>query len=135
MQYLNVNSAWWVDISHQLTRNILHQVGEPYIIWYVMYRQSSIEVAMHLLQFIFVSDSGFRIPLAHFPTAQCPASVLYLQFWEGVMRVKRACFACVSRQRKTVEISVYICSHFQRHLNTFGHSCIIIRNIHDAFTK
>ena len=57
--------------------------------------ESSIEVATHLLQFIFVSDSGFRFLLAHFPTTQCPASVLYLQFWEGVMRMKRAGFTYV----------------------------------------
>ena len=50
---------------------------------------SSVEIATHLMQFIFLSDGGFRFPVAHFPTAQCPSSVLYLQFWEGVMQLKR----------------------------------------------
>lgn len=27
---------------------------------------------------MFLSDGGFRFPIAHFPTAQCPASVLYI---------------------------------------------------------
>ena len=37
----------------------------------------TVSVATHLLQFIFLGDGGFRFPVAHFPTAQCPASVLY----------------------------------------------------------
>ena len=42
--------------------------------------ESSVQLATHLLQFIFLSDGGFRSPLAHFPTSQCPPSVTYLQF-------------------------------------------------------
>jgi hypothetical protein len=49
-----------------------------------------IQIATHILQFIFLSDSGFRFPVAHFPTAQCPLSALYFQFWEGVLCMKQA---------------------------------------------
>ena len=58
--------------------------------------RSPVDLATHLLQFIFLSDCGFRFPLAHFPTKQCPPSTLYLQFWEGVMQMKRAGFTYVS---------------------------------------
>lgn len=54
--------------------------------------QSTVQLATHLLQFVFLSVGGFRFPLAHFPTKQCPPSILYLQFWEGVMQTKRAGF-------------------------------------------
>ena len=61
---------------------------------------SDIQVASHLLQFIFLSDSGFRFPLAHFPTTQCPPSSLYFQFWEGVLRMKQAGFRYVQQHNK-----------------------------------
>lgn len=50
------------------------------------------QIATHILQFIFLSDSGFRFPVAHFPTAQCPPSALYFKFWEGVLMMKQAGF-------------------------------------------
>ncbi|CAB4015801.1 Hypothetical predicted protein, partial [Paramuricea clavata] len=48
------------------------------------------QIATHLLQYVFLSDCGFRFPLAHFPTTTCPP--LYLQFWEGVLQMKKAGF-------------------------------------------
>lgn len=54
--------------------------------------QSSVNLATHLLQFIFLSDGGFTFPLANFPTKQCPPSILYLQFYEGVLQMKRTGF-------------------------------------------
>ncbi|XP_028392672.1 uncharacterized protein LOC114517214 [Dendronephthya gigantea] len=50
------------------------------------------QIATHILQFIFLSDGGFRFPVAHFPTAQCPPSTLYFKFWEGVLLMKQAGF-------------------------------------------
>ena len=50
------------------------------------------EIASHLLQFVFISDCGFRFPVANFATPQCPPSVLYFHFWEGVLAMKRAGF-------------------------------------------
>ncbi len=52
-------------------------------------------MATHLLQFIFLSDGGFRFPVADFPTAQCPTSVLYMKFWEGVLQMRKAGFMYV----------------------------------------
>ncbi|XP_070556443.1 uncharacterized protein [Ptychodera flava] len=40
--------------------------------------------ATHVLQFVFVGDGGFRYPVAHFPTRECPPTTLYRLFWEGV---------------------------------------------------
>ncbi len=39
----------------------------------------------HLLQFIFLSDCGFRFPLAHFPTKQWPPSTFHLQTFREKM--------------------------------------------------
>ena len=47
------------------------------------------QVATHLLQYVLISDNGFRFPLAHFPTSTCPPTILYIQFWEGVYRWKK----------------------------------------------
>ena len=58
-------------------------------------RESGVQIASHLLQFQFLSDGGFRFPLAHFPTLECPPSVLYIQFWEGVLQLRRAGFRSV----------------------------------------
>lgn len=55
-------------------------------------KEAKTQVATHLLQFVFLSDSGFRFPLAHFPTNTCPASLLYMQFWEGVLQMRKAGF-------------------------------------------
>ncbi|XP_070556446.1 uncharacterized protein [Ptychodera flava] len=40
--------------------------------------------ATHVLQFVFVGDGGFRYPVAHFPTRECPPTTLYRLFLEGV---------------------------------------------------
>ena len=44
-------------------------------------------LATHVLQFIFISDCGFRFPIAQFPSGQCSPSDLYLQFWKGVEKM------------------------------------------------
>lgn len=53
---------------------------------------SKITQATHILQFVFLSDGGFCFPVAHFPTEQCPPSVLYMIFWEGVLQMRKAGF-------------------------------------------
>ncbi|KAK3697241.1 hypothetical protein QZH41_010133 [Actinostola sp. cb2023] len=50
------------------------------------------EVATHLLQFVFISDSGFRFPIAHFPVKQTSPAILYEKFWEVVLWMKIASF-------------------------------------------
>jgi len=43
------------------------------------------ELATHVLQFIYVSDNGFRFPVAQFPSKDCTPSSLYFCFWDGVL--------------------------------------------------
>ena len=45
------------------------------------------ELATHVLQFIFLGDSGFRFPLAQYPSAHCTPSDLYFVFWKGVLKM------------------------------------------------
>ena len=40
-------------------------------------------MATHVLQFYCLGDSGFRFPIARFPSGGCTASTLYFIFWEG----------------------------------------------------
>lgn len=47
-------------------------------------KHSNPELATHVLQFIFISDSGFRFPVAQWPSGNCTPSDLYHLFWEGV---------------------------------------------------
>ncbi|KAK3738201.1 hypothetical protein QZH41_012782, partial [Actinostola sp. cb2023] len=42
------------------------------------------QLATHVLQFIFVGDSGFRFPIAQFPSCGCTPSDLFFIFWDGV---------------------------------------------------
>ncbi|KAK3746723.1 hypothetical protein QZH41_018762, partial [Actinostola sp. cb2023] len=46
------------------------------------------ELASHVLQIIFLSDSGFRFPVAQFPSHDCTPSDLYDIFWKGVLMMK-----------------------------------------------
>ena len=46
------------------------------------------ELATQVLQFIFLSDCGFRFPVAQFPSGTCTPSDLYFLFWEGVRKMK-----------------------------------------------
>ncbi|XP_070540318.1 uncharacterized protein [Ptychodera flava] len=48
--------------------------------------------ATHVLQFVFISDGGFRYPVAHFPTRECPPAILHRVFWEGVRLLLKAGF-------------------------------------------
>ena len=43
------------------------------------------ELATHVLQFIYVSDNGFRFPVVQFPSKDCTPSSLYFCFWDGVL--------------------------------------------------
>lgn len=50
-------------------------------------QDSNPELATHVLQFIFISDSGFRFPVAQWPSGSCTPSDLYFLFWEGVLKM------------------------------------------------
>ncbi|KXJ22079.1 hypothetical protein AC249_AIPGENE3500 [Exaiptasia diaphana] len=45
------------------------------------------EIATHVLQFIFLSDGGFRFPIAQWPSASCSPTDLYHNFWDGVLKM------------------------------------------------
>ncbi|XP_078384405.1 uncharacterized protein LOC144666868 isoform X1 [Oculina patagonica] len=66
----------FVDLGegHDLMRSLSGKTEEP-------------ELATHVLQFIFVSDCGFRFPIAQFPSGDCTPSDLYFLFWEGVLKM------------------------------------------------
>ena len=51
-------------------------------------------LATHVPQFIFISDCGFRFPIAQFPSGQCSPD-LYLQFWKGVEKMEEIGFKYV----------------------------------------
>nr|XP_058940579.1 uncharacterized protein LOC131768892 [Pocillopora verrucosa] len=45
------------------------------------------ELATQVLQFIYVSDNGFRFPIAQYSSGVCAPSSLYFCFWEGVLKM------------------------------------------------
>lgn len=49
-------------------------------------------LATHVLHFIFLSDCGFRFPIAQFPSGHCSPTDLYLQFWKGVQKMTETGF-------------------------------------------
>ncbi|XP_070571398.1 uncharacterized protein [Ptychodera flava] len=56
------------------------------------------QIASHVLQMVFLGNSGFRFPFAHFPTHEVDAPSLYIVFWQAVKWLKRggfhALYAC-----------------------------------------
>ena len=54
---------------------------------------NDLELATHVLQFVFLSDGGFRFPIAQWPSANCTPSDLYHLFWEGVLKISEIGFA------------------------------------------
>ncbi|KAL9970357.1 hypothetical protein ACROYT_G022715 [Oculina patagonica] len=45
------------------------------------------QLASHVLQFIYIGDSGMRFPIAQFPSGGCTSSDLFFIFWEGVRKM------------------------------------------------
>ena len=50
------------------------------------------ELAKKVVQFVLVTDSGFRFTLAHFAIATMPAVTLGEKIWEGIEWTLRAGF-------------------------------------------
>ena len=44
-------------------------------------------LATRVLQFIFLSDCGFRFAIAQFPSGHFSLRDIYLQFWKGVQKM------------------------------------------------
>jgi hypothetical protein len=47
------------------------------------------KLASHVLQLLFLGDTGFRFGFAHFPTKEANASDLYVVFWEAVLHLEK----------------------------------------------
>ena len=41
-------------------------------------------MASHVLHFVFIGNTGFRFPFAHWPTKEVDRSTLYISFWKAV---------------------------------------------------
>lgn len=44
----------------------------------------SARLATHVLQFMFLGNTGFRFPFTYFPTTEASSSQLFETFWESV---------------------------------------------------
>lgn len=51
--------------------------------------KETIEVATHVLQFVFLGNNGFRFPFAHFPTTEADPATIYTNFWKAVGWLRR----------------------------------------------
>jgi len=68
----------------------LVSLGEDYnCMQRIMTGKETIEVATHVLQFVFLGNNGFRFPFAHFPTTEVDPSTLYTQFWKAAGWLRR----------------------------------------------
>lgn len=76
-QAVNVDNLDMVYRYSILTGRVLFLPGQD----------SNPELATHVLQFVFISDSGFRFPVAQWPSGNCTPSDLYFLFWEGVLKM------------------------------------------------
>lgn len=52
--------------------------------FFLLLGEEETQLASHVLQFIFLSDCGFRFPIAQFPSHDCTPSDLFALFWQGV---------------------------------------------------
>ncbi|KAK3747957.1 hypothetical protein QZH41_019192 [Actinostola sp. cb2023] len=50
-------------------------------------REVKAELATHVCQFVFLGNTGFRFPFAHWPTKEIPSSTLYDLFWKAVFEL------------------------------------------------
>ena len=66
-----------------------------FVIYFVGQKDNTV-LASHVLQFVFLSDSGFRFPIAQFASNNCTPSGLFFCFWEGVKRMVQTGFRLVT---------------------------------------
>lgn len=50
----------------------------------IITHKENIQLSTHVLKLVFLGNTGFRLPFAHFPCLQTSASELYLIFWKAV---------------------------------------------------
>lgn len=44
-------------------------------------------MATHVCQFVFLGNTGFRFPFAHWPTKEIDSGTLHTLFWQAVSRL------------------------------------------------
>ena len=52
--------------------------------WHLFSGKEIVEVATHVLQFVFLGNNGFRFLFVHFPTKEAEPASLYTNFWKAV---------------------------------------------------
>lgn len=88
IQYLNnfhfpdIFKTWHVFKStcRLWTKHFAYNCQYFYSLTSFVGEDSEPELAMHVLEFVFLSDSGFRFPIAQWPSANCTPSDLYHLF-------------------------------------------------------
>ena len=80
--------------------------------------KSTAGIASHVLQFIFVGNNGFRIPVCHFPTKEVDPATLMFLFWRvvgwlgsGGFKVQYACLDGGSANRS------FVLAHFRKSMD------------------
>lgn len=72
---------------NMLCENNIINVANTFILILLLGRTAP-QLASHVLQFIYLSDSGFRFPSVQFPSGGYTPSDLYFNFWEGVLKMQ-----------------------------------------------
>ena len=60
--------------------------------YFICIGERKAELASHVLQFVFLGNTGFRFPFAHWPTKEVDPSTLYIIFWKAVFWLLKAGF-------------------------------------------
>jgi len=68
-----------------------------FLFFFLLLGKEETQLASHVLQFIFLSDCGFRFPIAQFPSHDCTPSDLFALFWQGVRMMQEFGFTWVLR--------------------------------------
>ena len=55
--------------------------------YYLLPAKTEPELATQVVQIVFLSDCGFRFPVAQFPSGSCTPSDLYFLFLDGVLKM------------------------------------------------
>lgn len=86
-----VNLDGLASSFHQLERGKIH--ATQYQVQFKLYVTQKIdffsghietEVATHVIQFIFLGNTGFRFPFCYYATKEVSVSNLFVKFWEAV---------------------------------------------------
>ena len=57
--------------------------------------ETKVQTATHVLQFVYLGNTGFRFPIVHYPTREVDPSTLYIKFWETVGWLEMAGFSVI----------------------------------------